>query len=168
MAGIPVVGPALGATAAGAAIVSGLKNVRKISSTSVPKAEKGGKFGIFGGNLHSSGGNKGYFEDGTQIEVERDEAFVVLNRNSTAMMNQLSDLNVAGGGVSFGSGVSGGGSFQDGGIALTGISSSVESELSTNQQLVAAIESMPAPVVVVQDINKVQGATATVADRAII
>lgn len=165
MAGIPFVGPVLGGIAAAAAIKTGFSNIQQIRSTSTPKLAKGG---IFGGNLHSNGGVQLSADGVPFAEAEKDEAFVILNRNSTAMLNQLSDLNVAGGGVNFSNGRVGGGNYQDGGIALTGISGNVESELNTNQQLVAAIESMPAPVVVVQDINEVQGATATVADRAII
>ena len=37
LAGIPIVGPALGAVAAGLAVVTGLKNVQKIASTQIPK-----------------------------------------------------------------------------------------------------------------------------------
>lgn len=40
MAGIPVIGPALGAAAAAAAIVAGLKSVKKITSVKTPKAAK--------------------------------------------------------------------------------------------------------------------------------
>jgi len=166
LAVIPIVGTVLGAIAAGAAVATGISRVNKIRSTKVPKAAKGG---IFGGNLHSGGGNRGVFEDGTQIEVERDEAFVVINRNSTAMMNNLSNLNVAGGGVDFSNGrASGGSGFEDGGIAIEGISSSVNSEESAAILVLNAIESMPAPVVVVQDINDVQGDVAAVVDGAII
>lgn len=40
MAGIPVIGPALGATAAAAAVVAGLKSVQKITSVKTPKVAK--------------------------------------------------------------------------------------------------------------------------------
>ena len=156
----------MGAIAAAAAVAGGISRVNKIKNTNAPKAAKGG---IFGGNLHSSGGNRGVFEDGTQIEVERDEAFVVINRNSTAMMNRLSDLNVAGGGVDFsdGSNTSGSG-FADGGIAVGGISNTVDEETTTASLVLDAINNMPAPVVVVQDINDVQSDTAAVVDGATI
>ena len=42
LAGIPVVGPGLGAVAAGVAIASGLKNVKEILKVKVPKAGSGG------------------------------------------------------------------------------------------------------------------------------
>ena len=156
-------GPVFGPILAGTAIATGLANVRKIVSTPSPKAAKGG---IFGGNLHSGGGNKGYFEDGTQIEVERDEAFVVINRNSTAMMNRLSDINEMGGGVPFAKG--GQVSFADGGVAIDGISGGVDAENDSANQLTTILENQPAPVVVVQDINEVQGSTASVEQRAIL
>ena len=149
---------AIGATA--------LINVNKIRSTPVPK-KKAAKGGIFGGDLHSQGGNTGYFQDGTVVEVERGELFAVLNRNSTGMINDLSSLNEMGGGVSFGRG--GTKSFlQDGGIGINNVSGSVESEIESSLQIVAAVESLPAPVVIVQDINEVQGATVAVEQRAII
>jgi len=42
LSGIPIVGPALGAAAAGAAIVSGIANVKKITSTKVPGGKSAG------------------------------------------------------------------------------------------------------------------------------
>ena len=42
LAGIPVVGPGLGAVAAGVAIASGLKNVKEILKVKVPKASGSG------------------------------------------------------------------------------------------------------------------------------
>lgn len=162
LAGVGPVGPVLGGIAAAAAIAAGLANVSKIANTKAPKAAKGG---IFGGRLHSEGGTKGYFDDGTQIEVERGELFAVVNRNSTGMLNDLSNLNEAGGGVSFGMG--GTKSFlQDGGIAVNNVSENIDSEFSSAIQLTEAIESLPAPVVVVQDINEVQGETVAVEQRA--
>ena len=51
LAGIPVVGPALGGIAAGVAVASGLANVKKILSVKVPGGGGGG-----GGNVPSGGG----------------------------------------------------------------------------------------------------------------
>lgn len=48
MAGIPIVGPALGAAAAGAAIVAGMANVAAIRSQNVAGYEQGGYTGNFG------------------------------------------------------------------------------------------------------------------------
>ena len=145
------------------AIATNAVNIGKIASTQAPK--KAAKGGIFGGNLHSNGGTKGYFDDGTQVEVERGELFAVVNRNSTGMLNNLSNLNEAGGGVSFGLG--GTKSFlQDGGIGIDNVSGEINSEIGSNSLIVSAIESIPSPVVVVQDINEVQGETVSVEQRA--
>lgn len=161
LVGIPVVGPGLGALAASAAIVSGLKNVKSIAAT---KAEKGG---IFGGKSHSQGGTKGYFDDGTQIEVEKGELFAVVNKTNTAMLSNLSAINQHGGnGDAFfkGGGVK---SFlQDGGIGLANVSTSVESDVDSANQILTAIENLPAPVVIVQDINSVQEDTNIVEVRS--
>jgi hypothetical protein len=157
-------GPVFGPILAGTAIATGLANVRKIAS--VPSPKKAAKGGIFGGDYHSNGGTKGYFSDGTQIEVEKDELFMVLNRNSTDMINRMSSLNELGGGVAFGN--ESGSSFADGGIGVGSISSTIDAETASENQITAAIAAQPAPVVVVQDINEVQGETAQVADRAII
>jgi hypothetical protein len=89
--------------------------IKRISST---KYERGGmrQFGLFGGKKHSQGGTKGYFEDGTMVEVEAGEAWAVLNANSTDMIRRMSMLNQAGGGVPY---MAKGGfmKFQDGGLA---------------------------------------------------
>ena len=51
LAGIPVVGPALGAVAAGAAIATGIKNVKSILAVKVPGASGGGGSAPTGGNI---------------------------------------------------------------------------------------------------------------------
>ena len=48
LAGIPVVGPALGTAAAGAAVAAGMKRVQSIASTKMPKLAKGGFTDLFG------------------------------------------------------------------------------------------------------------------------
>ena len=96
LAGIPTVGPVLGAIAAAAAVASGIANVKKITSTSVPKAEKGAVFDI-GGKRHSAGGTKFYGEDGTQFEAEQGEVLAVLNRNAAMAFHGLNSAFPAGG-----------------------------------------------------------------------
>jgi len=134
---------------AGIAAALGAVQVATIVSQPTPKFEKGG---MFGGKPHSAGGTKGYFDDGTQIEVEKDEAFFILNKRSSAMINQLSSLNQLGGGVSFfqnGGGVK----FAQGGAVGTGISTSIENRIEMQNQMIRAFQLMPNPVVAVQDIN---------------
>ena len=111
MAGIPVVGPALGAIAAAAAIVAGLANVSKIKSTEYDSGGGGSSSGtaeakpamanygrnyadggMIGGNRHSDGG--------TIIEAEKGEA--IMTRGAVSMFGpMLSMMNQAGGGTSF-------------------------------------------------------------------
>jgi hypothetical protein len=162
-AAIPVVGPALGGIAAAAAVAGGLKNVQKISGIKFAKG------GVFGGKAHSEGGTKGYFDDGTQVEVEKGELFAVVNKTNTSMLNKLSSLNQHGGNGDSYFERGGTKSFlQDGGIGVANIGGSVESDNSSADQLLNAIESMPAPVVAVQDINEVQSDTKQVEARSIV
>lgn len=79
MAAIPVVGPALGAVAAAAAVASGLMNVAKISSTDV-KYEKGG---LLKGKSHSDGGIPFTVAGRGGFEAEGGE--YIVNKRATAM-----------------------------------------------------------------------------------
>lgn len=96
MAGIPVVGPALGAIAAGAAISAGTKNVKEITKTKEAKAKKptyakGGLIEI-GGNRHYAGGTEFVGSDGTAFEAERGEMIGVLNRNASRAFMGFNNL----------------------------------------------------------------------------
>jgi hypothetical protein len=91
--------PVIGGIQTAAAAVRTATALARLRKTEF-KAADGIAIGEFGGKLHSQGGTKGYFDDGTSVEVEKGEKFVVLNRNSSAMLQALSDLNVAGGGRS--------------------------------------------------------------------
>lgn len=79
MAAIPVVGPALGAVAAAAAVASGLMNVAKISSTDV-KYEKGG---LLKGKSHSEGGIPFTVAGRGGFEAEGGE--YIVNKRATSM-----------------------------------------------------------------------------------
>lgn len=79
MSGIPVVGPALGAVAAAAAVASGLMNVAKITSTDV-KYEKGG---LLKGKSHSEGGIPFTVAGRGGFEAEGGE--YIVNKRATAM-----------------------------------------------------------------------------------
>lgn len=134
---------------AGIAGALGAVQIATIVSQPTPKFEKGG---VFGGKSHSAGGTKGYFEDGTQIEVEKDEAFFILNKRSSAMISQLSSLNELGGGVSFFK-KGGGMSFASGGAVGLNSSMNIQNRYDMQNQLIRAVQMMPNPVVAVQDIN---------------
>jgi hypothetical protein len=110
LAGIPVVGPVLGAAAAAAALVFGYKQVDLIagqtyqssltnaSSAEVPKPPMAN----FGRNYEKGGmiGGKRHAEGGTLIEAEKGEA--IMTRGAVTMFAPLlSTLNQMGGGTSF-------------------------------------------------------------------
>jgi hypothetical protein len=142
--------------------VLGAVQVGLISSQATPKFAKGG---LFGGNSHANGGTKGYFEDGTQIEVEKDESFFILNKRATPLISQLSNINTATGGVPL---MANGGAvkFQNGGAVASSISNNLDNQLNAQNQLLRMIELMPKPIVVVQDINDAQSNLASVENRA--
>ena len=142
--------------------VLGAVQVGLIASQPTPKFAKGG---LFGGQSHANGGTKGYFEDGTQIEVEKDESFFILNKRATPLISQLSNLNTSTGGVPL---MANGGSikFANGGAVASSISNNLDNQLNEQNQLLRMIELMPRPVVVVQDINDAQGNLASVQNRA--
>ena len=97
LSGIPIVGPALGAVAAAAALASGYANVKKIVSTpkpQAPKAERGMRVPRWGTLLKGRSHKQG----GIPIEAEGGEA--IINKRSTSMFpGLLSAINVAGGGI---------------------------------------------------------------------
>lgn len=142
--------------------VLGAAQVAIISSQPTPKFEKGG---IFGGKSHANGGTRGTFDDGTQIEVEKDEAFVIINKRSTGMLSRLSDINQMGGGVPL---MEHGGimKFAGGGAIASGLSQPIDDKFNLQNQLIQAFSSIPSPVVLVQDINSAQGNLSRVIDRA--
>jgi len=88
----PIAGPITGGIQTAIAVGRSAIAINKIKSA---KLARGGamQFGVFGGKPHSQGGTKGYFDDGTQIEVEKDELFAVVNKRDTATLGNLSRLN---------------------------------------------------------------------------
>ena len=140
--------------------VLGAVQVGLIASQPTPKFAKGG---VFGGNSHANGGTKGVFSDGTQIEVERDENFYILNKNASRHINGLSNLNQQFGGIPL---MANGGAVTSSGIMASNITNGVDANLNAQNQLIRMIELMPKPVVIVQDINDAQGNLATVENRA--
>ena len=88
------------------AAVTAVATAAQVAVISSQKFATGGslKFGRFGGKPHSAGGTKGAFDDGTQVEVEEDEVFIVLNRKASRAIKDLSDFNFAHGGRKFATG----------------------------------------------------------------
>jgi hypothetical protein len=111
MAAIPVVGPALGAVAAAAAIALGIANINKIKAQQYESAAGGAASSAkeapqasmnLGKNYEKGGmiGGKRHAEGGTLIEAEAGEA--IMTRGAVTMFGPLlSQLNQMGGGTSF-------------------------------------------------------------------
>jgi len=144
MAGIPVVGPALGGVAAAAAVAAGIQNVKKITATKTPKAEKGALFNI-GGNRHSNGGTLFTGADGTRFEAEQGELIGVMNRNAAHHFMAFNNAFPAGGSTAPNY-------FANGGIVSREIA---QQQLNVDElaaKIALANSAIPAPVVAVQDI----------------
>jgi hypothetical protein len=88
----PPFGQAIGIALTAASVLRAVTAISKVNST---KFALGGiaKFGFFGGRPHSQGGTKGYFDDGTRLEVERDEAFAIVNKRDAPLLRALSGIN---------------------------------------------------------------------------
>lgn len=81
------------------AIEAAALTLLQVATIKLQSFARGGvvKMGIFKGKPHSQGGTKGVFSDGTHVEVEKDEAFVIVNKRNTPMLRHLSNVNAAGG-----------------------------------------------------------------------
>lgn len=108
LAGIPIVGPALGAAAAiavglfGAQQAAGILGVQFAKGGKVKQYAQGGNAFTIGGNSHSMGGTKFWGEDGTFFEAERGEGMYILKRDAQAdLIRNLSNQNTKFGGVSW-------------------------------------------------------------------
>lgn len=162
--GIPGAGIALAAVSA----ALGAAQIAIIASQPTPKFAKGGnpiQSGTFGGKSHANGGTRGVFDDGTQIEVEKDENFYILNKRSSAMINRLSALNQMGGGVPLaqkGAVMK----FATGGAFASQASTSADNRFNQENAMIEYINNMPRPVVLVEDINGAQGTLSDVESRA--
>ena len=97
----PLAGNILATVQAAAAVVRAGVATAKIQSTKFARGTMlqfaQGRMGFFGGKPHSQGGTKGYFEDGTVIEVEKDEGFAIVNKYNAPLLRTLSSINSLGG-----------------------------------------------------------------------
>ena len=141
--------------------ILGATQTALIASQPVPKFAKGG---VFGGNSHANGGTKGVFSDGTKIEVEKDEAFFVLNKKATQKISALSNLNQSTGGVPLMA--SGGAVNFNSGMSASVVASNVDSQNNMTNQMLSLITNLPTPVVAVQDINNAQNSLMNVVNFA--
>jgi hypothetical protein len=143
--------------------VLGAVQVGLIASQPTPKFAKGG---VFGGKSHSNGGTKGTFEDGTQIEVEKDESFFILNKRATPLINSLSNINQSTGGVPL---MAKGGvmKFANGGMVANMITSQMDTQYTQQNAFLKAVKNMPNPIVSVSDISTAQMNVAVIENRSI-
>lgn len=157
LAGIPIVGPALGAIAAGAAVVSGLANVKKITSTkdaSIPTRADGG----FIPTLSS-----GYINNGSNLTVPLSNGDDTLAFVGQGELILNKEQQARAGGISFFKSI-GVPSYATGGYAGTQTYTSTSTARidydRLAQSVAQAYASAPAPVVSVTDIayqqNRVQ------------
>lgn len=141
----------------------GAIQVGLIASQPTPKFAKGG---VFGGKSHANGGTKGTFDDGTQIEVEKDESFFILNKRATPLISHLSNINQSTGGVPL---MAKGGAvkFANGGVVMNSITGQIDNQYTMQNAFIKAVRSIPNPIVSVQDISRVQMNVAVVESKAI-
>lgn len=157
MAGIPIVGPALGAVAAGIAVAGGLKNIQKIVSTKT-KYQDGG---LIEGNSHSFGGVPFTVAGKGGFEAEGGE--FIVNKKSTAsylpllqMINKQAGFNKPQSATRFLNGGIVTGKFA-GANNNTNVNIDVDSMASKiGQQVSEANKNLPHPIVAVEDINSGQ------------
>lgn len=123
MSAIPVVGPALGAIAAGLAVTAGMASVQKIVSTPPPDTTTNmATGGMVGGRGHGT-------SDSVNTRLSRGES--VINARSTRMFRPLlSAINQAGGGRGFDGTMDEG----SGGVTAGVVKAFVVSDDITNQQ----------------------------------
>lgn len=156
MASIPVVGPAFGIIAAGAALLLGRENIKNIKAQTYEGSGGGGGSTAaapppnYGKNYADGGliGGKRHAEGGTIIEAEAGEA--IMTRGAVTMFAPiLSALNQMGGGTSFSKGAAGQASYDNPKASSTETQSPVilktyvvSSELTTEQQKQARLKDL--------------------------
>lgn len=145
---------AIGAGAS--ALASGIANVAQIAKTDT-KFEQGGIVEI-GGKRHSAGGTKFWGEDGTSFEAERGEGIGILNRNAFASFMDLNNR--------YPSGKSTPTFMQGGGIITQGVNNNNFNIDAFVNGLIQANQTLPRPVVFVEDINSGQNNYADVVNGA--
>lgn len=131
LSAIPIVGPALGTIAAGLAIANGLANVKKIAETNA--AAGGGTFYTKGPTMLLVGDNPNGREKVT-VEPIGTRGKTTVNRNSNL-------VKMAGGGTLM----------TDGGAAFNEVTQAVNNQLNLSE----LIRQIPAPIVKVTDIDRV-------------
>lgn len=169
MAGIPVIGPALGAIAAAAAVASGIANVKKIVSTKEPQIPRAAKGATLRGPSHSGGGINLYDDNGRPVvNAEGDENIYVLNKRASGLINSLSYMNQSTGGIPLTQATTfaaAGGMIQTRNTSVSNPQSLIDYDILA-MKMAEANRSLPRPVVAVEDINSGQNNYADVVNGA--
>lgn len=168
LAGIPIVGPVLGAAAATLVTVYGLTQAAGIAGINffARGGKVGDKRGTFTGRSHSQGGED-YVNTrtGHRINVEGDENFYVLKRSASREINALSAMNVKHGGRSFYTTPASVAAL--GGQIETRTAAGNASSAREIERIVAAtVANMPPSIVLVEDIRTGVERQVTVEDGA--
>jgi hypothetical protein len=164
LAGIPYIGPVLGAAAAALVAVYGGAQVARIAGIQFAKGGRADKRGTFEGPSHSGGGIDYIRADGKhRINVEGDENFYVLKKSASREINRLSSINQRHGGASWEpSGTYPTVRYASGGQV---IAQSTPTDTGNIERVVRAVmETMPPIYTTVQDINEGQTRVARVVD----
>jgi hypothetical protein len=174
LAGIPIVGPALGAVAAALVTAFGLANVAKITGIQFAqggavKMANGGKTGTFEGPSHAGGGIDYIRSDGKhRINVEGDENFYVLKKSASKEINALSTLNQKHGGRSWGETYRPAVARYALGGNATNFTTAVSRDREIESTVRAVMNNMPPVIVTVEAFNAVANASDEVTQRATV
>lgn len=170
LASIPIIGPVLGAVAAAAVIAYGAVRVANVVGVNfaqggrVPRAG-GGSWSTIGGRDHAVGGTKFYGEDGTAFEAQSDEGLFILKREAHAdFIKEQSGRNQRFGGRAW----------SDSPVRHAALGGEIatfnadQKAISSRQidNLINSILAMPAPRVLVDDIDDGLSRKATVSAKA--
>jgi len=136
--------------------VTGLAQIAVIESQPTPAFADSGKV-LTGKKVTSSDGKSIYRANGDNILATVKTGEVVLNQRHQAMLGGDSTFSAIG--------VPG---FASSGLVGNKISASIDSQLQLSNILTRAIENMPSPTVLVEDINRGQSNVAKVQDSGIV
>jgi hypothetical protein len=164
-AAVPIAGVALGPAMAAIAAAFGAVQIGFIASQKPPAAPQFARGGVLQGASHAEGGIQMYGNGQHYGEAEGGEIVLTKGVNANPRLRaQASRLNVLGGGVP----LAASSHMANGGIVSPTFAArqTATSSSMTKGDFADVISEMPAPVVQVTEINRVQGRVATVSESA--
>lgn len=170
---IPIGGQALAIAEVATAIAQGASIFASIQSAKFAKGDLlnigASQSGTFRGRSHANGGTKGVFDDGTKIEVEAGEKFAIINKHDAHLVDALGRINGISG-KRFGQGAlvdSFHYKYADGGLAGLNSTAQIDINYQITNSLLQAVASLPAPIVQVSEIERIQNLTNSSVVRAL-